>query len=68
MKKYSIHKEEKGKAMSDEEILGYKDFSRLHHRYEEVTKRPKQPLYKNPYLFFVLVLIILLALMLAGEL
>ncbi|MFN3341964.1 MAG: hypothetical protein ACK40M_04660 [Flavobacteriales bacterium] len=68
MKKYKLHKENNGQQISDEEMMKYQDFSRLKHQYDTVTKRPKKPLYKNPYMFFVLVLIILLALLLAGEL
>lgn len=68
MKKYKLNKDLKKEQLSDEEILKYKDFSRLTHHYDKVTKRPSKPLYKNPYMFFVLVLIILLALLLAGEL
>lgn len=68
MKKYKLNKEAKNEQISDEEIYKYKDFSRLTHHYDRVTKRPKKPLYKNPIMFFVLVLIILLMLILAGEL
>ncbi len=66
MKKYKLHKGQP-ESLREEDILKYKDFGRLRHQYDQVTKRPKQPLYKNPYMFLVLVIIILLALMLAGE-
>ena len=40
-----------------EQIKRQKDFSRLHHDYEKITKRGNKPLYQDPKLF-VLILII----------
>lgn len=67
MKKYKVNKEEKGRQITDEEILKFKDFTNLQQQYEMVTKRGK-PLYRRPVFFFVLILIILLVLMLTDEL
>jgi hypothetical protein len=67
MKRYKLNKVNTSHQLSDEEIIRYKNFSRLHHQYDKITKRPAKPLYKNPIAFFILVLIILLALLLSGE-
>lgn len=61
MRKFSINREKKNLEPSDEQIKRHKDFSRLHHDYERLTKRGKKPIYRDPklYLIFVLVGIIL---------
>lgn len=61
MRKFSINREKKSLEPSDEQIKRHKDFSRLHHDYERLTKRGKKPIYRDPklYLIFVLVGIIL---------
>lgn len=66
MKKYKLNKSNTKKPLSEEEISGFKDFNSLQKQYNEITK-PGKPLYKRPFLFFILVLIILLALLLSGE-
>lgn len=62
MRKFSINKEKKNLEPTDEQIKRQKDFSRLHHDYELLTKRGKKPIYRDPklYLLFVLIGIILL--------
>lgn len=57
MRKFSIHKENKGLEPSEEQIRRHKDFSRLHHDYERLTKRGKKPIYQDPKLYMLLVLI-----------
>ena len=37
-----------------------KDFGRLLHDYENFTKRPKKPIYKDPKYFFVLIAVVVL--------
>lgn len=61
MRKFSINREKKDLEPSDEQIKRHKDFSRLHHDYERLTKRGKKPIYRDPklYLIFVLIGIIL---------
>ncbi len=57
MRKFSIDKENKGLEPSEEQIRRYKDFSRLHHDYERLTKRGKKPVYQDPKLYMLIVLI-----------
>jgi hypothetical protein len=61
MRKFKLNKENKSTEPSPEQIKRQKDFSRLHHQYEVLTKRGKKPIYKDPkrLLFFILIGIIL---------
>lgn len=61
MRKFSINRDKKELEPTDEQIKRHKDFSRLHHDYERLTKRGKKPIYRDPklYLLFVLIGIIL---------
>ncbi len=61
MRKFSINRANKELEPTDEQIKRHKDFSRLHHDYERLTKRGKKPIYRDPklYLLFVLIGIIL---------
>lgn len=54
MKKFILNKDKKELNPTDEQIKRQKDFSRLHHDYEKLTKRSKRPLYKDPKLFMLL--------------
>jgi len=54
MKKFILNKDKKEINPTDEQINRQKDFSRLHHDYEKLTKRSKRPLYKDPKLFMLL--------------
>jgi hypothetical protein len=54
MKKFILNKDNKDLNPTDEQIKRQKDFSRLHHDYEKLTKRSKRPLYKDPKLFMLL--------------
>ena len=54
MKKFILNKEKTDLNPTDVQIKRQKDFSRLHHEYEKVTKRSKRPLYKDPKLFMLL--------------
>jgi len=69
MRKFSINREKKDFEPSEEQIKRQKDFSRLHHDYEKLTKRGKKPIYRDPklYLLFVLIGIILLMFLLDKE-
>jgi len=57
MKKYKLNTEDQKKLPSEKVILKHKNFNDLRMQYNEVTKRPKQPLYKNKRMFLLLVLI-----------
>ncbi len=68
MTKYKLNKDEKDNSPSNEEIEAAKDFARLRANYDNVTKRPRVPLYKNPIAFIALVIIIIILLLLTGDL
>ncbi len=69
MRKFEVNKEKKSLTPTQEQIQRQKDFSRLHHDYEKLTKRGKRPLYKDPKLFlFFLVIAVILLLLFLGEL
>ncbi|MEY3237408.1 MAG: hypothetical protein RI883_1509 [Bacteroidota bacterium] len=57
MRKFSINREKKNLEPSDEQIKRHKDFSRIHHNYERLTKRGKHPIFKDPKLYLLIVLL-----------
>lgn len=59
MKEYKINNDKKS-IPPKEVIQQKKDFGKLFHEYEKITKRPKKPIYKNKKYFFFLLLIALL--------
>ena len=59
MRKFTLNKDPKKLTPTDEQIKRQKDFSRLHHDYEKVVKRSKRPLYRDPKLFLLLFVVIL---------
>lgn len=66
MKKFVRNSDNKKTDPTEAQIQRQKDFSRLHHEYERLTKRGKKPLYRDPKLFlllFLLGLILLLVLL-----
>lgn len=68
MRKFTLNKDKKEISPSKAQIERHKDFSRLHHDYEKLTKRGKKPLYRDPKLFLLFFLIgIILLLILLGE-
>jgi zona occludens toxin (predicted ATPase) len=54
---FKYNKEAKSHEPSKKQIARYKDFASISHQYERITKRPKRPLYKDPKLFLLLVLL-----------
>lgn len=66
MKKYKINNENKTKLPSDESMDRQKNFGKLFHEYENFTKRPKKPIYKNPKYFLFLFVIALLSYLLSN--
>lgn len=66
MRKFTVNKDKKATSPTDEQIKRQKDFARLHHEYELLTKRGKKPLYRDPKLWmllFILGLVLYLAFM-----
>ena len=58
MRKFELNKDKKNLTPTKEQIKRQKrDFSRLHHDYEKLTKRGKKPLYRDPKLFMLLFII-----------
>jgi hypothetical protein len=57
MRKFSIHREKKKIEPTDEQIKRHKDFARLHHDYERLTKRGKKPVFRDPKLYLLVVII-----------
>lgn len=67
MRKYKLDKNKKIKEPTKEQIRRHKDFASLAHRYTTLTKRPKKPLYRDPKLFMILLVIALMLLLLFLE-
>jgi hypothetical protein len=57
MRKFQRITNEKSKEPTKEQLVRYKDFASLSHKYERLAKRPKRPLYKDPKLFLLLLII-----------
>lgn len=67
MRKFTLNKEQKELSPTEKQIKRQKDFSRLHHDYEKVTKRGKKPLYRDPKLFLLLFILGLMFLLIFLE-
>lgn len=67
MRKFVRNTDNKKLEPSEEQIKRYKDYARLHHEYERLTKRGKKPLYKDPKLFMLLFLLGLILLLVILE-
>ena len=48
-------------------IEKHKDFQRFYHDYERLTKRSKRPIYQDPKLYLLLVLIGIILFLIFGE-
>ena len=57
MRKFTLNRDKKSLNPTDEQIKRQKDFSRVHHDYERLTKRGKKPLYRDPKLFMLLLIL-----------
>lgn len=57
MRKFERTSKGKLQEPTPEQMVRYKDFASLSHRYERLTKRPKKPLYKDPRLLLLLLII-----------
>jgi len=64
--KYKINRDQKEPSVpSKEQMQKYKDFSRLKANYDQTSKRPKKPLYKNKKFFLGLLIIVIIAYLLS---
>ena len=57
MRKFKLNNDKKDLSPTDAQIQRQKDFSRLHHNYEKLTKRGKKPFYKDPKLLILIFVI-----------
>lgn len=57
MRKFTRNTDNKELSPTQEQIKRQKDFARLHHEYERLTKRGKKPLYRDPKLFLLIFLL-----------
>lgn len=57
MRKFERTSREKSQEPTPEQLVRHKDFASLSHRYERLAKRPKKPLYKDPKLLLLLLII-----------
>jgi hypothetical protein len=57
MRKFKVNTKAKPKEPTREQMVRYKDFATISHRYERIAKRPKRPLYKDPKLFLLLLVL-----------
>ena len=57
MRKFKLNNDKKDLSPTEAQIKRQKDFSRLHHDYEKLTKRGKKPFYKDPKLLILIFLI-----------
>jgi hypothetical protein len=68
MRKFSINREpDKAFEPSEAQLRKHKDFSRLHHEYERLTKRGKKPIFRDPKLYLLVVLLGIILLLLFLE-
>lgn len=56
MRKFKINRSNNNTEPSDEQIKRHKDFSRLSHEYQQLTKRSKKPIYKDPKKFLYIII------------
>ena len=57
MRKFKLNNDKKDLSPTEAQVQRQKDFSRLHHDYEKLTKRGKKPFYKDPKLLILIFLI-----------
>jgi len=67
MRKFRLNTNAKSQEPTKEQIVRYKDFTGISHRYDRITKRPKKPLYKDPKLLLFLLIIGLIFLLIFLE-
>lgn len=57
MRKFKLNTDSKPQEPTREQLARYKDFASVSHQYDRIAKRPKKPLYKDPKLFLLLLII-----------
>ncbi|HRP52855.1 MAG TPA: hypothetical protein PLI97_05040 [Fluviicola sp.] len=67
MRKFHRISNNKQQEPSQEQLKKYKDFATVSHQYNKLTKRPKKPLYKDPKMFLLLLILGLMFLLLYLE-
>jgi hypothetical protein len=67
MRKFSIKQDDRPIEPSLEQIQRNQDFRKLYHDYERLTKRGKKPIYRDPKLYLLMVLVGIIALLLFLE-
>ena len=67
MREIKVNRTKKNLEPTPEQIRKHKDFSRLSHEYDRLTKRPKKPLYKDPKLFLLIFIILLVVFLMFME-
>lgn len=67
MRKFRLNTDTKPKEPTKEQLARYKDFASVSHQYDRIAKRPKKPLYKDPKLFLLLLVIGIVMLLLFLE-
>jgi hypothetical protein len=67
MRKFSIKQDDRPIEPTLDQIQRNQDFSKLYHDYERLTKRGKKPIYRDPKLYLLMVLIGIIALLLFLE-
>lgn len=67
MRKFKVNTNARPKEPTKEQIVRYKDFTTLSHQYERIAKRPKKPLYRDPKLFLLLLVLGIVMLLLFLE-
>jgi len=67
MRKFKVNNDAQPKEPTKEQMVRYKDFATISHRYDRIAKRPKRPLYKDPKLFLLLLIIGIVMLLLFLE-
>jgi hypothetical protein len=57
MRKFSINRKKKDLEPSEEQLNRHKEFSRLHHEYERLTKRGKKYIFQDPKLYLLIFIV-----------
>lgn len=57
MREFKINRDKESVEPNEEQMKKYKDFASVSHGYQRLAKRPKKPIYKDPKLFLILVLL-----------
>ena len=67
MKKYKLNTDKESITPSKSSVENQKDFGKLFHSYENLSKRSKKPLYKDPKFFLIIVVIAVLSYVIFNE-